>query len=83
MLLTAERKAVLWAPCIVSTQLVSDQVWIPVENNSLTPQLLFLCLRVILQSGSEQSGLCSLTANALPSFFMCHVAWTNRGRPSF
>lgn len=83
MLLTAERKAVLWAPCIVSTQLVSNQVWTSVENNSPTPLLLFLRLCVILQNGSEQSGLCSLTANALPSFFMCHVAWTNRGRPSF
>lgn len=57
MLLTAERKAVLWAPCIVITQLVSDQVWTPVENNNPTTQLLFLRPRVILQNGSEQSGL--------------------------
>lgn len=57
MLLTAERKAVLWAPCIVITQLVSDQVWTPVENNNPTTQLLFLLPSVILQNGSEQSGL--------------------------
>lgn len=57
MLLTAERRAVLWAPYIVITQLVSDQVWTPVENNNPTAQLLFLHLCVILQKGSEQSGL--------------------------
>ena len=57
VLLTAERKAVLWAPCIGITQLVSDQVWTPVENNNPTTHLPFLYLCVILQNGSEQSGL--------------------------
>lgn len=34
MLLTAERKTVLQAPCIVITQLVSDQVWTAAQENN-------------------------------------------------
>lgn len=37
MLLPAERKAVLQAPCVVITQLVSDQVWTTSEKTVPPP----------------------------------------------